>query len=132
MPPTFKKKYKAIDLHMPNTDWINLNLNAVNTPRQTTFITNKENWLKVGMNAFSNRAWFLNGKIKLEWLHLPYNSYKIKCKYFFLNWWQNLLTLSALSCGCRMPIIQITFCSTRNYSEKKLNLKTSKGLTHSK
>ena len=77
--------YKTIDLQMPNTDWINLNLNAVNKPRQTAFITNKEKRLKVGMNAFSNRAWFLNGKIKLEWLNLPYNSYKIKCKHFLLN-----------------------------------------------
>ena len=77
--------YKTIDLQIPHTDWINLNLNAVNTSRQTTFITNKENRFKVGMNAFSNRTWYLNGKIKQDWLNLPFNSYKIKCKRLFLN-----------------------------------------------
>ena len=79
--------YKTIDLQIPHTDWINLNLNAVNTSRQTTFITNKENRFKVGMNAFSNRTWYLNGKIKQDWLNLPFNSYKIKCKRLFLNGW---------------------------------------------
>ena len=77
--------YKTIDLQIPHTDWINLNLNAVNTSRPTSFITNKENRFKVGMNAFSNRTWYLNGKIKQDWLKLPYNSYKIKCKRLFLN-----------------------------------------------
>ena len=77
----------TIDLQIPHTDWINLNLNAVNTSRQTTFITNKENRFKVGMNAFSNRTWYLNGKIKQDWLNLPFNSYKIKCKRLFLNGW---------------------------------------------
>ena len=44
--------YKTLDLQIPNTDWINLNLNSVNTSRKTTFITYKENWFRVGMNAF--------------------------------------------------------------------------------
>ena len=77
--------YKTIDLQIPDTDWINLNLNAVNTSRQTKFITNKENRFKGGVNAFSNRAWYLNGKINQDRLGLPFNSYKIKCKKLFLN-----------------------------------------------
>ena len=77
--------YKTIELQIPDTDWINLNLNAVNTSRQTTFMTNKENNCKVGMNAFLNRVWYLNGKINQDWLSLPFNSYKIKCKKLFLG-----------------------------------------------
>ena len=51
--------YKTINLQIPDTDWINLNLNAVNTSRQTTFITNKVNRFKVGVNAFSNRSLYI-------------------------------------------------------------------------
>ena len=65
-------------VQIPETDLINLNLNAVITSRQTKFFTNKANHVRVGMNAFSNRAWHINGKINLDWLSLSYNSYKVK------------------------------------------------------
>ena len=78
--------YKTMDVQLAETDWINLNLNAVITSRQTKFITNKANRVRVGMNAFSNRAWHINGKINLDWLNLSYNSYKVKCKKLFLSW----------------------------------------------
>ena len=63
-----------------------------------TFITNKLNQFKVGVNAFSNWAWYLNGKINQDWLSLPYSSYKIKCKKLFLNGWQNKLSNVRVSC----------------------------------
>ena len=42
--------------------------------RQNTFITNKTNRLKIGMNCIYNRFFYLNGKIDLNWLNLAYSS----------------------------------------------------------
>ena len=39
--------YKTMDQHIPTTDWINLNLNAVVTSRQTKLIINKNNQFRV-------------------------------------------------------------------------------------
>ena len=39
--------------------------------------------LKVGMNLISNRFYYLNGKIEMDWLNLSYNTYKVKCKNYF-------------------------------------------------
>ena len=45
--------------------------------------TTKLNVLKIGMNILSNRFYYLNGKIELYWLNLPFGSYKVKCKKLF-------------------------------------------------
>ena len=37
------------------------------------------------MNTISNRFWYLNDKIKLEWLNDSFESYKIKMKTMFLS-----------------------------------------------
>ena len=76
--------YRTFNLGIPLTDWIGLNVNSVNTMRQTNFIVNKMNNYRVGINALSNRFWYLNGKINLDWLNLSVNSFKIKCKRLFL------------------------------------------------
>ena len=39
---------------------------------------------KIGSNILSNRFIILNGKIKYDWLNLPFNSFKLKCKELFL------------------------------------------------
>ena len=65
-------------------DWININFNNIHTTRQTRFMTSKANRLKVGMNQISNRFYYLNGKIELDWLNLSYDTYKVKCKKLFL------------------------------------------------
>ena len=77
--------FKTFNLRIPTTDWTNLNINSVITSRQNTFITNKTNNYRIGMNALSNQLWYLNGKIKLDWLNLTINSFKIKCKKLFLK-----------------------------------------------
>ena len=61
--------FKTFNLRIPTTDWTNLNINSVITSRQNTFITNKTNNYRIGMNALSNQLWYLNGKIKLDWLN---------------------------------------------------------------
>ena len=55
-----------------------------NTSRQTKFMTSKENRLKIGMNIVSNRFFYLNGKIDLNWLNLSFDSFKLKCKLIFM------------------------------------------------
>ena len=85
--------HKTFNLRIPTTDWTNLNINSVITLRQTTFITNKTNNYRIGMNALSNWLWYLNGKIKLDWLNLTINSFKIKCKKLFLKWWEQKIKL---------------------------------------
>ena len=77
--------YKTINIGVPETDWISLNLNSVNTSRQTKYITEKANNYRVGMNALSNRLWYLNGKIDLNWLNLSLDTYKVRCKCLFLK-----------------------------------------------
>ena len=44
---------------------------------------------KIGNNILSNRFTILNGKIKFDWLNLPFDSYELKCKNIFL--WDSVL-----------------------------------------
>ena len=76
--------YRVVNNQVPVPDWVHLNLYNIQTRRQTTFATLKNNRLKVGMNTISNRFYHLNGKINLDWLNLSYDTYKIKCKNKFL------------------------------------------------
>ena len=39
---------------------------------------------KVGLNAFANRAFVLNGRIPLFWFNMSINTYKVHCKKEFL------------------------------------------------
>ena len=77
--------YRTFNNRIPSRDWISLNLNYIQTSRQTTFHTNKTNRLKVGMNILSNRFNNINGKIELDWLNMPYQSFKHNCKPLFLG-----------------------------------------------
>ena len=76
--------YKTINLQVPTLDWIIINLHSIYTSRQKHFITHKSNRLKIGMNMVSNRFFYLNGKIELDWFNLTYSSFKVKCKKLFL------------------------------------------------
>ena len=76
--------YKTYNYHLPHQDWVNLNLQNILTTRQKYFLTHKSNILKIGMNCISNRFNYLNGKIKLNWLNLSMDSFKVKCKGIFL------------------------------------------------
>ena len=67
--------FRVVNYHIPTPDWINVNLNNIQTTRQTKFITQRTNRLKIGMNILSNRFYYLNGKIDLDYLtpHLKTN-----------------------------------------------------------
>ena len=75
--------YRVVNNQVPVPAWVHLNLYNIQTRRQTTFATLKNNRLKVGMNTISNRFYHLNGKINLDWLNLSYDTFKIKCKNKF-------------------------------------------------
>ena len=77
--------FNLYNSRIQSSEWINMNFQQVFTSRQICFHVNKNNRLNVGMNALSNRLHGLNDKIKLEWLNLTYNAYKVACKKLFLN-----------------------------------------------
>ena len=76
--------YRTINLQVPTQDWVSLNLNSINTTRQTKFSTNRTNRLKVGMNQLANRLYLINNKIELDWFNHSVDTFKIKCKKLFL------------------------------------------------
>ena len=66
-------------------EWVHLNFNQILTSRQTTFMANKNNRKKVGLNAIANRIYILNGRIPLSWFNMSIDTYKVHCKKEFLN-----------------------------------------------
>ena len=77
--------YKLFNSTDHNVEWVSLNLNQINTSRQTHFITGKSNLKRVGLNAIANRYHILNGKIPLNNFNKSLNSFKIMCKKEFLS-----------------------------------------------
>ena len=77
--------YKTFDNRVPETEWLHLNLEQINTRRQTTFHIMRCNNLLVGQNILTNRFRELNGMIPLEWFNRSIDSFKILCKNKFLT-----------------------------------------------
>ena len=77
--------YKTFNDDTHSDEWIHLNLNIINTSRQSDFKINRSNKTRQGMNITCNKFLQLNGKIPLSWFNLPFNSFKIKCKKLFLT-----------------------------------------------
>ena len=67
-----------------NSNWLDLFFNQqFNNRRDTVYFVDTKSY-KIGNNILANRFTILNGKIKFDWLNLPFNSYKLKCKEVFL------------------------------------------------
>ena len=77
--------FKAFNDNYPQNEWLYLNFNIINTPRQMFFEIHQTNHLRIGKNALCNKLHQLNGKVPLEWLNLSFENYKVKCKQKFLN-----------------------------------------------
>ena len=77
--------YKTFNECTPIDEWVYLNLDQVNTSRQTTFQINRNCKTRIGRNSLCNRFHQINGKIPFLWLGQTYHSYKIKCKKLFLT-----------------------------------------------
>ena len=78
--------FKLINNKITKRDWLNLNFQMLNTSRQIHFEIRNCSVYKVGNNILSNRLTCLNRKIPLDFLNLPFETYKIKCKNLFLLW----------------------------------------------
>ena len=76
--------YKVMNHEEPRNEWIDLNFQIINTPRQALFEVHSNSVYKVGNNVLINHLSCLNRKISLDLLDLPFESYKIKCKNQFL------------------------------------------------
>ena len=76
--------HKVYNNQNPNNDTIDLYFNQQfnNCCRTVKFVDTRS--YKIGKNILSNQLVILNGKINLEWLNLPFESYKIKCKNLLL------------------------------------------------
>jgi hypothetical protein len=48
-------------------------------------MSRKSNNKRVGLNAFANRVYILNGRIPLDWLNMSINTFKVHCKKEFLT-----------------------------------------------
>jgi hypothetical protein len=76
--------FKVFNNMILNRDWLNLNFQMINTSRQTLFEIQSCAVYKVGNNILTNRLSCLNRKIRLDFLNLSFETYKIKCKSLFL------------------------------------------------
>ena len=81
--------YKLINSNSHTCEWVHLNFNQILTSRQTTFMATKNNRKRVGLNAFANRVFILNGKIPLCWFEMSIETFKVHCKAKFLSYWSN-------------------------------------------
>ena len=77
--------FKLYNVNFNSIEYAQLNFYQVLTGRQTHFKTLKNNAYKVGLNSFTNRLYFINDKIPLEWLNLTFGTYKMKCKKTFFS-----------------------------------------------
>ena len=77
--------HKLMNSNSHTCEWVHLNFNLILTSRQTTFMSRKSNNKRVGLNAFANRVFILNGRIPLDWLNMSINTFKVHCKKEFLS-----------------------------------------------
>jgi hypothetical protein len=76
--------YGIFNEKVPIDEWIHLNIDIINTSRQTCFKTLRNHLRRIGLNCIANRLHTLNDKIPLTWLNKSLNTYKIECKKLFL------------------------------------------------
>ena len=77
--------YKSYNDNQHNEIWISLNFQQMFNNRTDTILIADESKNRIGKNIIINRLSVLNGKVKLDWMNLSYNAYKLKCKNFFLS-----------------------------------------------
>ena len=77
--------FKLYNENYNSIKFTQLNFIQVLTGRQTLFTTLKNNKYKVGLNLLSNRLYYVNDEIPLEWLNNSLSTFKIKCKEMYLN-----------------------------------------------
>jgi hypothetical protein len=76
--------YKNFNASYHSKDWLEFSNQIIMTGRQTVFNIHKSNNYNIGLNILSNKLFCLNNKIKLDYLNLPFSSYKYKMMILFL------------------------------------------------
>ena len=76
--------YKLYNENLNPIEFTLLNFKQILTGRQTRFKIQKNNRYRVGLNALTNRLYYINDVIPLEWLNNSLSTYKVKCKKLFL------------------------------------------------
>ena len=76
------KIYNKVD---ENNDWIDMNDQQNFNARNEYFHINDVSRTKVGRNIMCNRLPCLNGEIRLDWLNLSLNAFKLKAKSIYLT-----------------------------------------------
>jgi hypothetical protein len=76
--------YKVFNNTFPDRDWQDFANQIISTRRQTTFEILKSCNYKIGSNILSNKLACINRKVQLDFLNLPYPSFKYKMKNVFL------------------------------------------------
>jgi hypothetical protein len=96
--------YKVFNSNDPSKDWLDLTNQIICTRRQTTFETFKYCNYKIGNNILANKIKCINQKIQLDFLNLPYPSFKYEMKNVFLVYerWMH----QVINC---VPIVVVIF-----------------------
>ena len=108
--------YRLFNDNVPEDEWIQLNVNIINTSRQTRFMTNRNHSTKVGLNCIANRLHMLNDKIPLTWLNKSFNSFEIECKKTIF------VLFKPLKIECDKYFLNVIYLFTMKYTS--LNLKS--------
>ena len=77
--------YKSYNDNQQNETWLSLNFQQMFNNRTDTILIADESKNRIGKNIIINRLTILNGKVKLDWMNLSYDAYKLKCKNLFLS-----------------------------------------------
>ncbi len=77
--------YKSYNDNQQNETWLRLNFQQMFNNRTDTILIADESKNRIGKNIIINRLTILNGKVKLDWMNLSYDAYKLKCKNLFLS-----------------------------------------------
>jgi hypothetical protein len=77
--------YKSCNDNQQNETWLSLNFQQMFNNLIDTILIADESKNRIGKNININRLNILNGKVKLDWMNLSYDAYKLKCKNLFLS-----------------------------------------------
>ena len=72
--------FKLYNSEETTDDWVGLNFQQNFNDRCENVMMTDNSRLRVGKNILPNRLRILNNRIKLEWLNLSKDSFKIRCK----------------------------------------------------
>ena len=76
--------FKIYNAYSQNDDWQDMNVQQNFNGRNEMFQINDYSANRIGKNIICNRLNVLNGQIKLDWLNLSLNAFKLKAKSVLL------------------------------------------------